>query len=417
MSFEKFDFIVLMLNLFNVLIFHNVFSTILGNNKKTEIERILAYAANFICSAIAYLCVDQLLLSILVVWITLSWISLTYMEKMKSNILSVTLLTVFIVIPNYIIDRIIEDKAQLICVIMTVRLLMYAISLLLYSFGRYKATKNMRDYSGFVMVLIPIFSLIAECLIIQQIGITIHFVMSTASVFAINFIAYYLYEALTAHYVKSSSIALLRRENELYSRQCEIMKESTEKIQSFRHDLNNQFIAMAELLSKNQIQEAKKQLQALSFQTQPKHIYSNTGNTAIDSIINYKFQNADKEHIKINTHIAVPADIRIDVADIITILGNLLDNAVDAVMLISEERFISLKLVYSQDRIIIRVANSYNGKAKNKDGHYATTKKDTSEHGFGMKNVEKATEKYNGLIKTDSSDNMFTVDLIMFLNS
>ena len=417
MVLDRFNIIVLALNLLNILILHNAYISITDKKRKTDTERVLAFAANFICIGIVQLCIRNPFISLSVQVVTILWIALTYKEKLKDNVVSAVVLSCFLTIPDHIATRLINTKTVLLCAIIAYRMLVLSASLLFYSTRKKALISNQYEHSNLFMAAIPVCSLIIQISIVMDNGITNSTTAGSLLIILINIIAYCLYESLATHYVRNANIAILQRENELYSRQCEIMRESTEELQAFRHDLNNQFIAMNELLSTNQIEAAKKQLHSLSAQTEPRIIYSYTGNTPIDSIINYKFQNAEKEHIKINTQIAVPSDIKIEIVDIITILGNLLDNAIEAVLLLKDNRFITLKLVYSQERLIIRVSNSFDGIVKSMNGSIITTKADTANHGFGLGNVQKIAERYNGILKTDSSGNVFTVDVLLFLFS
>lgn len=108
------------------------------------------------------------------------------------------------------------------------------------------------------------------------------------------------------------------------------MQTSTKEPQAFRHDIKNQFLAVSELLSAEKYDDAKKLLVNLSNLTKDKIIYNNLGNIIIDGLINYKLQNISNENVKIKTEIAVPAKLDIETTDIVTILGNMLDNAMTA---------------------------------------------------------------------------------------
>ena len=130
-------------------------------------------------------------------------------------------------------------------------------------------------------------------------------ITSVALLFIINATAFYLYDALSQSYIKQSQIRILEKENFLYSRQCEIMQSSTEELQSFRHDMNNQFIAIVQLLNSKKYEEAEIQLQKLSELTKSKIIFSTSGNVIIDGLINYKLQYAVADNIKVKTEIAV----------------------------------------------------------------------------------------------------------------
>ena len=143
-------------------------------------------------------------------------------------------------------------------------------------------------------------------------------------------------------------------------------------------------------------------------------IYSNTGNVAIDSVLNYKLNEAAGKGILINSDIKVPFDIVVDSADITSIVGNLLDNAINAVLKIAEQdREITVNLSYDKGRLFIAVQNKYDGIIKMTKGR-PVTDKDTSEHGFGLKNVERTLEKYNGYIEYEPNGKIFKTTAMLY---
>lgn len=176
------------------------------------------------------------------------------------------------------------------------------------------------------------------------------------------------------------------------------------------------FISLSQLLSAKKYTDAEAQINKLSQQTKSNIIYSTSGNIIIDGLINYKLQNAINDNIKVKTEIAVPVHLNIETTDITTVLGNLLDNALTEILKIEEEkRLLTLKIVFSQQRLIIRVSNPYRGNIMCKDGRILTSKGENNNHGYGLSNISKAVDKYNGYMDVNYSDSIFTVDIIMYI--
>ena len=100
--------------------------------------------------------------------------------------------------------------------------------------------------------------------------------------------------------------------------------------------------------------------------------------------------------------------------DITTIFGNLLDNAITAVASVSNK---TIYFLYreTKGRIIISISNSYDGTVIMKNQKIISRKKDTRIHGYGLKNIEKTVDKYNGTVKILHDDNMFTVKLLLYV--
>ncbi|MEI3018449.1 MAG: ATP-binding protein [Oscillospiraceae bacterium] len=208
---------------------------------------------------------------------------------------------------------------------------------------------------------------------------------------------------------------LLKQEKSYYLNQCDLMKESTEQLRAFRHDMKNQLFVIKEMCDKNLCGEASVQLGKYAEGLEIKTYYSNSGNMVIDSLINYKLKNADVDGINVETEISVPSKINIEVRDLVTILGNLLDNSLTALESVSENKNLYIKVVYDRGRVIISVKNTYAIPVKYVNGEIVSTKEDSENHGYGLKNIKKTVEKYDGYIEDDHANNTFSVDIILFV--
>jgi sensor histidine kinase regulating citrate/malate metabolism len=149
------------------------------------------------------------------------------------------------------------------------------------------------------------------------------------------------------------------------------------------------------------------------------YIYVNTGNVIIDSIMNFKISEAEKFSIKCNTKIIIPWDLKLNSFEMTAILGNLMDNAIEANKNINEKkRQINFTMKYDRGRLFIRISNPYNQKIlKNKNTKkFLTTKKDNSNHGKGISSIKNIVEKNDGLIDIDYDNNIFQVRITLFYN-
>ena len=94
----------------------------------------------------------------------------------------------------------------------------------------------------------------------------------------------------------------------------------------------------------------------------------------------------------------------------------MIDNALNALADVSaDKRNLTIKLVFSQERLIIRISNPYVGDVVCKDGRIVSAKQDSRKHGYGLNNIAKAVNKYTGYMDIDYSDNIFTVDILMYI--
>lgn len=125
-------------------------------------------------------------------------------------------------------------------------------------------------------------------------------------------------------------------------------------------------------------------------------------NRIVSVILNEYFQVAKASDILISFDVQVPAELFVTAADLYVLIGNTLDNAIDAcIELPQEQRSISLKLKKHNDMLFYEVSNPYTEKHLQRPrGNY---------HGFGLKNVAKCVEKYEGKLEVNCNDGVFRV--------
>lgn len=193
-------------------------------------------------------------------------------------------------------------------------------------------------------------------------------------------------------------------------------KESYESNAKLYHDMNNHFLLLQSYLKENKVEEAEAYLEQLS-KERAKHIYERyTGIEAIDYMLSQKKEKAEKNHIRMNIHGEYPKDCRIDPVGLCTILTNLLDNAIEACMRQpeGEPREIQVIIRRLHQFIIIKIANSSIISPEIRNGKLQTSKKDRNLHGWGMRSVLSAVEKYQGTVQYEYQENIFTVSAMLF---
>jgi len=243
-------------------------------------------------------------------------------------------------------------------------------------------------------------------------------VMSALMMIALNTFAYYLHHVLSAAYDSNLKEALYAQEKEYYLTQSLLMQESVEKVRAIRHDMKSHLTTVRDYSADNK--EVTDYLNRLLGDIGESEAYSSTGNIAIDSIINYKLRDVEGTGVSLDVKVAVPPDLQVDAADIITILGNLLDNALEAVAKVPDNKMLKLNVKYDSSGVLIRVENSFNGEikylsAKAGEEKQITTLKAGEGHGYGLKNVRQAVEKYNGYVKITYTEDVFSAMVFLYI--
>jgi len=253
----------------------------------------------------------------------------------------------------------------------------------------------------------------ADINIIEIIGI-IMFIILLAWLIYSNF---FLFGMLSAKYEDKLKSEKQAQEKEYYFAQCQLMQESAEQVKTVRHDIKLHLATLKDFTTNGNMDEIKSYLDSLVEDIEKSEIYSDTGNIAFDSIINYKLQNAKRDNIKLDLNVAVPPELNVEVVDIVTIIGNLLDNALEAVAKVSE-KIIKIDIKFNKGGLFAKIENSFNGEVKydeNKAEGSIVSLKNSNEHGYGLKNIKQSVEKYNGHMKISHTENIFSTGVLLYV--
>lgn len=224
----------------------------------------------------------------------------------------------------------------------------------------------------------------------------------------------YLYDCLVSVFMGKLQTELIQKEKEYYHREATILQENQEITRQFRHDWKNRIQVMSQLVERRQWEELQKYLSEVENKIVGMQLYSNTGNLTIDSIINSKVYQAINKNIEMTVSVQLPENLEVDNDDMVVILGNLLDNAIEACEYV-EEKNIELILRYEEGCIFLQVWNTFDEILNSRNGEYLTRKKDKSMHGIGIKSVKTTVEKYSGIMEVKNEKNKFRVDVMMYL--
>ena len=97
--------------------------------------------------------------------------------------------------------------------------------------------------------------------------------------------------------------------------------------------------------------------------------------------------------------------------ELCSLLGNLLDNCIEATQCCDKNKSITFCCNTTQNHFCIHASNTYNKKLKHKNGSFITTKKDPSMHGFGIISIKRIVSKYNGNVSFSSNLKEFVVNI------
>lgn len=144
--------------------------------------------------------------------------------------------------------------------------------------------------------------------------------------------------------------------------------------------------------------------------------YVNSNNHVINGILNSKIDNLDKE-VKLNFNIFVNEDLKINIDDLLIIIGNLMDNAISGVnsTLKDRDKYIDIKIKYIKGTIIVNIKNSFNEKTLYKRKKIFNSKNKFTNYGLGLLTVKEIVEKYKGVLEVKFNKNNFETYVLIYI--
>lgn len=186
------------------------------------------------------------------------------------------------------------------------------------------------------------------------------------------------------------------------------------QMRGWRHDYHNHIQTMKAYLILGKYEDMEQYLNDLDKDLTNIDTVVKTGNIMVDAILNSKLSLAINRGINTKATATVPKKLQISDIDLSVIIGNLMDNAMEAAIKFenSEDRFIRVYIRVMKEQLYISITNSTGGEIKKLGLGYISTKLGTN-HGFGLKRVDSIVAKYNGFINRQNEEGVFATEIIL----
>jgi len=220
----------------------------------------------------------------------------------------------------------------------------------------------------------------------------------------------FLYQKNSTYLKLQKSMAQQQiREMELKYAYYEDKFKDEERVREIYHDLKNHLLILQTQQEHNV--ESQQMIASLQEQISTFEDYQHTGNEFLDIIIRDKAKKAKEKNIDFNAVIRFEDVDFIVPLDISTIFGNAIDNALEASLkLPADERVVTVKANRFRDMLSIIIRNNC---LTTEDAGLTTTKEDLFLHGFGLKNIRQAVEKYGGQLAIHQEQGSFILKIII----
>lgn len=194
--------------------------------------------------------------------------------------------------------------------------------------------------------------------------------------------------------------------------QYEEMKEMYLNMRGWRHDYHNHIQSVKAYLALGQVDVATSYLDEVDADLTQVDSYIRSGNLMADAILNSKLSLAEKAKIRVDCTAQLPEKLSLSDVDLCVLLGNLLDNAIEACEQIGpDRRFLRVYMVLIKEQLYISVQNAAKEILNFNEKNYITSKR--GQHGLGLMRVKLLVDKYEGCLNLKNEPGIFAAEVTL----
>lgn len=428
------DITILAVEIICYLIFFGIFA----RGKKIKVKQKISAICLLI--SIVYVCVHFLknytIVKLLMIMLTMLIVIrfLYEISAVKTIILTLLIqgiigvidyIVIMIVTARYNNIDILEDSTDLIGVLVIIasRIILFLFLIIIKRISVIKK-KNVIDMSNkewLQFLIFPIFTLITVIVMTNSMVTSYHedivnvYYVIAIVLIVLNMVVFHLINEILensqrireADVLKQQSIGQLELYNSL-RKNYDIQRKRT-------HEYKNQIMCIDSLLKKKNYNKLEEYINSIFDKLDGQLDMVDTNNEVVNAVINAKYYEALQNDVLFILKINDLSHIKVSDEDIVTILSNLLDNAIEAAGQCEiDKRTVGIKLLYEDAVLSIAVSNSYKAEpVLTEDGYMRTIKDDKEQHGLGIRNVVATLEKYNAEYIIDYKNGEFVFSIIM----
>lgn len=236
------------------------------------------------------------------------------------------------------------------------------------------------------------------------------------SILLVSAIIFNLYDKIQEDISEKIKNVLYQQQIEYYTRQYQEISHNQQETRKMRHELKNNYILLEALAKEG---DTNGILNCLHDMYKPisTTAASHTGNMVVDAVLNSKIETAQRHHIHFDLSLNIPTRLDTNEVRLCGLLGNALDNAIEACLHIPEkERYIKVLMKVEKKNLFIEIENPYDGTIySDSKGQLITRKKNRMNHGFGLTIMNELLSDNSGSLEPVWDNKVFYLRIILYL--
>lgn len=313
-----------------------------------------------------------------------------------------------------------EYEIASLLVVILAKLILFLLIVIMDNVFRHKDMKYVKAKDWITFLIMPFFSIAITSAFIKNVQIVMGteleklFVGLAIGLACMNIMMFYFIQNIGKREYLLREKALLELETRNKLQLYEAISEKVQNQRRISHEYKNQITCIQSLCEKEEYDKLKEYLEQINGEGLHDLDHIDTKHAVANAVLNAKYQEAAQKHILVVCKVNDLSGLTIDSSDLVILLSNLLNNAIEACEKCEKDRAIKLKCVCEEDELILSIKNTYNGKLNKMGGNLYTTKvKERESHGIGLKNVIQVIEKNGGYYAIEHTGNEFQISVVI----
>lgn len=268
-----------------------------------------------------------------------------------------------------------------------------------------------RDHQSLAAQFAPLFIVLAISSVLEVLNYKVRFTNQLSSVFQLGILVFILIaEILAGNFIRNSlelreknhilkfNLDMMERQMGIQEERNQLLLTNAEAVREQRHDLRHQYAVLQQFCDHKEYEELSNYLHSLVAAIPSGNQRQFCENNAADAIISYYASLAGAQQFALTINAVIPPRLEnVSDRDLCIMIGNLLENAIEACTQMAEEdgeRFIRFSSRLQGESLFITMDNSFNGNIAMQDGQYLSHKR--HEVGTGLISIRSVAEKHDG---------------------
>ncbi len=407
--------IYLIANLFHIYAVYECSQMFFQKYPQRKVAEILCYVGYYLINSAAYFLFSNTIVNLFSNLIPFFCITLLYRTSWQHRMIGI--------ISIYLLGM----AADVLCMTFSIwceytlfftsgfasALLLLMIARMMVHFRLYKndTVPRLHAFYVFTAILIPLGSIFLAHYIARK--LSWRSLVAAVVLLLINVSIFSLYDRLIHLMRERHNAQLIEQQNRAYRSELEVMQQSQMRLRFLRHDMKNHLFQIQHYLEIHDMDGLYSYISDAEASLNQAQSMIYTQHEAINSILNYKLAPLREQGVSMDICIQLPKHLPYSAFDLNVLLGNLLDNAIEATAKVfpKNKRRINLVMKEKLGSLQLCIGNRFDSKLPVKG---STRKADKVNHGLGLKSAADIVQRYHGKIRIVPKQDWFEVNVILY---